>query len=163
MVKSICQEHHIEMVTWNDPFLQSNSSQFEGISHISSFLTFIEGSMKYTEFNTDSIRDCCRRIVMIDLLPTSLLSDNNTIEIQRFQTLVKEITQDSSRSTLVLWIVDTVDEKKGISGIRNLLPTPLPPFFLLQVNPISESKYEYLETLTIQSFEGITTLVSRNL
>ena len=46
MVKSICQEHRIEIVTWDDPFLQSNSSQIEGISHMSSFITFIEGSMK---------------------------------------------------------------------------------------------------------------------
>ena len=66
---------------------------------------------------------------------------NNTKEIQRFQALLKDISQHSSRLTLVLWIVDTTDEKKGISGIRNLLPSPLPPFLLLQMNPISQRKY----------------------
>lgn len=136
-MKSICQEHHIEVVSWDDPFLQSDSSHLEEVSHMTSFITFIEGSMKYTGYETDSIRECCRRLVVIDLLPTFLIKEGNNVrEIQRFKALLKDIVRHPSHSTLVLWIVDTTDESKGISGVRYLFPSPLPSFFLLQLNPI---------------------------
>ena len=43
------------------------------VSHFRSFLSFVEGSVRYKEMDSDSIRETCRRLVVIDLLPTSLL------------------------------------------------------------------------------------------
>ena len=95
MVYSLCKEHQIECVSWNDPPLlgthynnnkhhtnddSSNTStsdistyQQYQVSHFRSFISFVEGSMRYKEMDSNSIRETCRRLVVIDLLPTSLL------------------------------------------------------------------------------------------
>ena len=96
MVYSLCKEYQIECVSWDDPPLfgmsttsttsgSSNSSSNSDIinyhqqqqsymmSRFRSFLSFVEGSMRYKEIDSDSIRETCRRLVVIDLLPTSLL------------------------------------------------------------------------------------------
>ena len=97
MVYSICKEYQIECVSWDDPPLfgmsltsttTSNNNNNNNrdimnqhqqqqppymVSHFRSFLSFVEGSVRYKEMDSDSIRETCRRLVVIDLLPTSLL------------------------------------------------------------------------------------------
>ena len=71
------------MVTWDDPFILSVSSE-DGVSHLTSFLRFIEGALTYDSYETDSIREGCRRLLLIDLLPTVLLQDATEADLSAY-------------------------------------------------------------------------------
>lgn len=95
MTQSLCREHAIEYVTWDDPPLLSHTSDLSttttttstyNLSHFRSFMSFVEGSMRYQGMGMGvgvgegmrmkmRMRGKCQRLVVIDLLPTSLLRD----------------------------------------------------------------------------------------
>ena len=85
MAQSLCREHAIEYVTWDDPPLLFHTSDLSttttttyDLSHFRSFISFVEGSMRYQGVGVGmGMREKgkCQRLVVIDLLPTSLLRD----------------------------------------------------------------------------------------